>query len=84
MMMANSDELVTLKHGYVVDAAVVRLLLSLEGRGARFELKPDGGFRVIPPSVLTQAERVFLRAHRDQARRVLEYQVEDSHYAAVR
>ena len=49
-----------------------------EKRGGRFELEPDGGFRVIPPSVLTADDTAFLRA-RDEARQVLEYQADDSH-----
>jgi hypothetical protein len=71
--------LVTFRGGFVADWAVVSRLLALEQRGARFELKDDGGFRVIPPNVLTTEDTDFLRAHRAEARRVLEYQADDSH-----
>ena len=67
-------EPVTLRGGYVVDAAVVRRLLDLERRGARFELLGEGRFRVDPPAVLTPDDIAFLRMHRDEARRVLEYE----------
>jgi hypothetical protein len=72
-MPATSD-LVVLNGGFVVALSVLQCLWRLEDRGARFELKDDGGFRVIPPSVLTPDDVSFLRAHRDEARRVLEYQ----------
>ncbi len=75
-MAATSDavQLVTFRGGLVADWAVVTRLLDLESRGARFELKPDGGFRVIPASALTPDDRAFLKAHRDEARRILEYE----------
>lgn len=38
--------LVAFRGGFVANAAVVSRLLELEARGARFELKSDGGFRV--------------------------------------
>lgn len=76
--MATTSEpaLVTFRGGFVADWAVVSCLLDLEARGARFELKADGGFRVLPSSVLTPDDTAFLRAHRDEARRVLEYQAD--------
>jgi hypothetical protein len=79
--MAPSDAavLVTYRGGFTADSAVVSRLLSLEARGARFELKPDGGFRVIPSTVLTADDVAFLRERRDEARCVLEYQADDSH-----
>jgi hypothetical protein len=77
VLPATSDTaLVTLTGGLVVPVRVLRVLWTLEDRGARFELKPNGGFKVIPSSVLTADETVFLRQHRDEARRVLEYQAE--------
>jgi hypothetical protein len=46
----------------------------LERRGATFALlPPPGRFRVDPPSVLTEDDIRFLRQHRDEARRVIEY-----------
>jgi hypothetical protein len=74
-----SSELVTFRGGFVADVAVVVRLLSLEGRGARFELHPNGRFRVVPASAMGPEDVAFLREHRDEARRVLEYQADDSH-----
>src|SRR5262249_58565043 len=81
-IMAISEGLVTLASGLVVRLPVLQTLWRLEDRGARFELKPDGGFRVIPPSVLTPDDTAFLRAHRNEARKVLEYEADDSHLLA--
>ena len=77
--MPSSNRLVTFRGGFVAAEAVVIRLNDLEFRGARFVLKPDGGFRVVPADVLTPDDTRFLRAHRDEARRVLEYQADDSH-----
>ena len=71
--------LVTFRGGFVADLSVVCRLLDLEARGARFELRPNGGFRIVPAAVVTSDDRVFLNVHRDEARRVLEYQADDSH-----
>lgn len=76
---SEAPALVHFRGGFVADWAVVSRLLDLEARGARFELKPDGGFRVVPSSVLMPEDTAFLRAHRNEARRVLEYQANDSH-----
>jgi hypothetical protein len=71
--------LVTFRGGFVADWAIVRRLLDLEARGARFELVDGGRFRVLPLSVLTADDSAFLRANRNEARRVLEHQANDSH-----
>ena len=71
--------LVTFRGGFVADWGVVSRLLDLEARGAKFELLPDGRIRVSPPELLDAETRVYLRARRDEARRVLEYQADDSH-----
>jgi len=80
-MPASSEApaLVTFRGGFVADWEVVRRLLELEARGARLELLIDGRIRVSPPEALDIESRDFLRAHRDEARRVLEYQADDSH-----
>jgi hypothetical protein len=70
---------VVFRGGFVADWRIVSRLLALEARGARFELKPAGRFRVVPASTLTAEDTAFLRAHRDEARAVLEYQADDSH-----
>lgn len=74
-----SSELVTFRGGFVADWAVVHRLLDLEARGCRFVLEAGGRFRVVPPSALTADDKVFLRARRDEARAVIEYQADDSH-----
>jgi hypothetical protein len=80
-MMPSTFEtvLVTFRGGFVADLSVVCRLLDLEARGARFELRPNGGFRVLPAAVVTSDDMQFLSVHRDEARRVLEYQADDSH-----
>ena len=65
--------LVTFKAGFVAPWLVVARLLDLEARGARFELVDGGRFRVRPSSVLTDADRAFLREHRDAARACINY-----------
>ena len=70
-----SSERVMLAGGVSADAAVVRRLLDLESRGARFHLLAGERFRVDPPSVLTPEDVAFLRARRDEARLVLTYEV---------
>jgi hypothetical protein len=70
---SDKDAIVTLRGGVVVELAVLKVLWSLEDRGAKFLLKSDGGFRVEPAALLTAAETQFLRQHRNEARRVLEY-----------
>jgi hypothetical protein len=68
--------LVTFRGGFVADWHVVSKLLDLEARGARFELLADGRIRVSPAELLDSDSREFLRARRDEARRVLQYQPE--------
>jgi hypothetical protein len=74
-MLAPSETptLVTFRGGFVATWPVVAKLIDLEFRGARFELLDGGRFRVIPPSVLTADDVAFLKAHRDEARRVIQY-----------
>ena len=77
--MANSSSLVVFRGGFSARSDVVERLLDIESRGGRFVPQPDGRFRVEPASLLTSADRAFIRQHRDEARRVLEYQADDSH-----
>ena len=72
-------QLVTYRGGFVANWTVVSRLLDLEARGGTFELLDDGRFRVVPPSLLTPDDLAFLRANRDEARRVVAYQADDSH-----
>jgi hypothetical protein len=68
-----SSEFVTFRDGFVVDWSIVRRLLDLESRGCSFRLEEGGRFRVVPPDRLTPEDVTFLREHRDDARRVIEY-----------
>ena len=63
----------------MADWTVVQRLLEIEARGCSFRLEESGRFRVLPPDRLTSNDVAFLRAHRDEARQVLEYQADDSH-----
>jgi hypothetical protein len=75
--MAISSEaptLVTFRGGFVADWAVVAKLLQLEAKGATFEVLADGRIKVSPSGLLDDATRDFLRARRDEARAVIQYQ----------
>jgi hypothetical protein len=74
LISQNDNATVVLRGGLIVPLVVLQVLWEFEDRGARFELKDDGGFRVIPPSVLTANDIAVLKAHREEARQVLEYQ----------
>ena len=63
----------------MASVTVLKRLWAIEALGCSFALKDDGGFRVVPWDKLTPADDVFLRAHRDEARRILRYQADDSH-----
>jgi hypothetical protein len=75
--------LVHFRGGFVADWCVVRVLLELETRGARFELVGGGRFRVLPSRVLSSDDIAFLREHRDEARSVLAYQADASHLSVI-
>ena len=79
MALSNSPRLVTFRGGFVASLEVVERLIVIEARGARFVSLAGGRFKVDPPSVLTPEDTTFLKAHRDEARRVLSYQADDSH-----
>jgi hypothetical protein len=74
----SESPLVTFRNGFVADWHVVNRLLGIEARGARFELLAHGKFRVVPYDTLTLEDVAFLRARRDEARKVLEYQADVS------
>jgi hypothetical protein len=73
--MASSD-IVILKGGVVADVAVVVKLLDIERRGATFQLLEAGRFHVVLANVLSAEDAAFLRQHQDQARKLLEYDVD--------
>lgn len=76
---SSEGQLVTFRDGVTAARAVVERLLDLEGRGAAFRLEAGGRFSVTPHSVLTSDDIAFLQAHRNEARRILEYQADDTH-----
>ena len=84
-MLACSEAhaLVTFRGGFVADGAIVRRLLDIEARGCSFQLEGGGRFRVVPADRLTPDDVAFLRKRRDEARRVLEYEADDSHLFTV-
>jgi hypothetical protein len=79
MLSSSRSRLVTFRGGFVASLVVVERLFTIEARGARFVSLLDGRFKVEPPSALTFEDSAFLKAHRDEARRVLSYQADDSH-----
>lgn len=79
MACSESPALVTFRGGFVADWTVVRRLLEIEARGCRFQLEHGGRFRVVPSNRLTSDDVVFLHARRDEARRVIAFQADDSH-----
>jgi hypothetical protein len=77
--VAGASKLITFRDGTVASLAVLERLWAIEARGGVFVLTDDGGFQVTPQGLLTANERVFLLEHRDDARRLVRYQADDSH-----
>jgi hypothetical protein len=67
--------LVTFRGGFAADWTVVERLLDLEARGVTFTLADAGRFRVTPVEWLTNTDRAFLRARRDEVRAVVAYYI---------
>lgn len=61
------------KGGVSFLTSVVLAVIHIEAAGGRFSLLDNDRFRVDPGDVLTDIDRDFLRAHRDEVRRVLDY-----------
>ncbi|MGH9253503.1 MAG: hypothetical protein ACRD3C_02920 [Vicinamibacterales bacterium] len=81
-LAATSSEaptLITFRDGFTANCAVLAKLLDIEARGCTCELLADGRICIRPPGQITADEITFLREHRDEARRVLQYQADDSH-----
>ena len=70
---SDSPALVTFRGGFVAHWEIVQRLLDLESHDCTFSLVSHGRFRVAPPDRLTADDSAFLRAHRNEARRVIEY-----------
>ena len=77
--MAGASKLITFRDGTVASLAVLERLWAIEARGGRLNRTDDGGFQVTPQGIVTANDRVFLREHRDEARRLVRYQADDSH-----
>ena len=73
------SKVITLRDGTVVSLAVLECLWAIEARGGRLNRTDDGGFQVTPQGIVTPNDRVFLREHRDEARRLVRDQADDSH-----
>jgi hypothetical protein len=73
------DACVTFRDGTVASLPVLQCLWDIEARGGTFVPVENGGFLVRPQDLLTYTERMFLLAHRDEARRLIRYQADDSH-----
>ncbi len=78
-MALSDDRLVTFRGGFTASLGVVERLLAIEARGAKFVSQADGRFKVEPLTAWTPEDATFLKAHRDEARRVLSYQADDTH-----
>ena len=77
--MAGASKVITLRGGVVASLAVLERLWAIEARGGTFVLTDNGGYDIEPEGILTHTERVFLLEHRDEARRLVRYQADDSY-----
>ena len=77
--MDGDSKFVTLRGGVVASVAVLERLWAIEARGGTFVLTENGGYDIEPEGILTAIERVFLLEHRDEARRLVRFQADDSH-----
>jgi hypothetical protein len=77
--LSETPTLITFRGGVTANRLVWTKLLDIEARGCTFELLGDGRICVRPPGRLKPDEIIFLRQHRDEARRVIAYQADDSH-----
>ena len=74
-----TTSLVTFRDGFVASVTVLQRLWAIEALGCSFALKDDGGFHVVHWDKLMPADDAFLRAHRDEVRRLIAYQADESH-----
>jgi hypothetical protein len=81
--MAQSEKTVTFLDGTVASLPVVQCLWKIEARGATFVLLDGDGFRIEPSSCITPDEQVFLKAHREEAGRIVRYVADDTHLRGV-
>ena len=79
MHLSSDVQLVIFRGGFTARLDVVLRLLSIEARGGRFIAVAGGAFKVDPSDVLTPEDRAFVWQYRDECRRVLAYQADDSH-----
>ena len=77
--MAGASKLITFRDGTVASLAVLERLWAIEARGGVFVLTDNGGYDIEPEGLLTANERVFLLEHREEARRLVRYEADDSH-----
>ena len=70
---------VTFRDGTVASLPVLQCLWNIEARGGTFVLLDGDGFRIEPTSCITPAEQTFLKAHREEAGKLVRYVVDDTH-----
>jgi hypothetical protein len=76
MQSGTPAQLVTLRGGFVVDWALVQVLLDLEDRGATFALDGERGPRVSPEAVMTDRDKAVLDGRPAEVRSLIEYIVQ--------
>ena len=77
--MAGASKLITFRDGTVASLAILERLWAIEARGGRFVLTDNGGYDIEPEGILRHHERLFLLEYRDEARRLVRDQADDSH-----
>ena len=70
-------EVVTMRDGFVAARNVLQRLWEIEARGASFVIT-ETGFDVTPQGILTHGDRAFLLAHLDEAKRIVNYEADDT------
>jgi hypothetical protein len=71
-----SDELIVLRGGASFQAVVIDLLLRLEEAEVDF-VDRDGVWQVTPPQRLTSAQRMAVRRHHRELKRLVQYCTRD-------
>ena len=70
-------EVVTMRDGFVAARNVLQRLWEIEARGASFVIT-ETGFTITPEGIITPRERAFLLAHLDEAKRIVNYEADDT------
>jgi hypothetical protein len=73
------DDRVIFRDGTTANPEVLKTLWDIEDRGGRFVCTGETGYRIEPEELLSYTQRMFLIQHRDEVRRLVRYQADDSH-----